>query len=193
MRHWCLCSLLACVMLSGCAHQYVPLQLDEKSLAYPTSTQVDPGGVLAYNTQVNPKIFPVVLLVANSNNRASIFEFTMRTALAQLNATDVFNPAEFRKFAADRHVVLDGDKLDGTAIQRFSNTVAPVLLVEAVYRFVGDARMMVGVRVTDGRTGTVLLAVNHPRTVWNNFDSEALYPMLNQLRRWYLASSKQSA
>lgn len=193
MYHRYLCSLLACVVLSGCAHQYLPLQLDAKSSAYPTSTQVDPGGILAYNVQVNPKIFPVVLLVANSNNRASVFEFTMRTALAQLNITNVFNPAEFRKFAADRHVAFDGDKLDGAAIQRFSNTVTPVLLVESVYRFVGDARMMVGVRVIDSRTGTVLLLVNHPRTVWNNFDAEALYPMLNQLRRWYLDSSKQSA
>lgn len=193
MRHWYLSSLLACVVLSGCAHQYLPLQLDAKSSAYPTSTQVDPGGIVAYNVQVNPTIFPVVLLVANSNNRASVFEFTMRTALAQLNVTNVFNPAEFRKYAADRHVDLDGDKLNGAAIQRFSNTVAPVLLVESVYRFVGDARMMVGVRVVDSRTGTALLVVNHPRTVWSDFDAEALYPMLNQLRRWYLDSSKQSA
>jgi len=187
------CLILLCVMLSGCAHQYLPLHLDEKSSAYPTTTQVDPGGVIAYNTKVNPRIFPVVLLVASANNRASVFEFTMRTALAQLNVTNVFNPAEFRLYASDHQVALDADKLDGAAVQRFSNSVAPVLLIESVYRFVGDARMVAGVRVVDGRTGTVLLAVNHPRLVWNDFDAEALYPMLNQLRRWYLDSSKQSA
>jgi hypothetical protein len=134
----------------------------------------------------------VVLLASNSNLRPANFEFTMRSALAHLHETRVFNRDEFRQLAKDRHFALDDDKLDSATIKRFSEQVAPVLVVDTIYARLGDANWHAALRVIDGRTGELLLVVDHPKLVMLDSANEVLYPMLNQLRRWYAESARQN-
>ncbi len=184
-----LIALLGCI-LSACSTHYQTLKVDERSGQYPTSSQVDAGGVLTYDTSVDSRGFPVVLLITNANIRPSGFEFTVRHALAQSGFSRVYTIDEFRLLAADKGFAFADEKIDAEAVRRFSSQVAPVLVVDITYRFVGDARMRSLLIVGDGRTGKALLRVDHHKTVWSDFDAEALYPVLNQLRKWIRDSSK---
>lgn len=180
----------AVLLLAGCSSFYHTLKVDDTTGLYPTSSQVDPGGVLAYDTSIDPRMFRYVLLITNSNLRPSGFAFTVRSALAQSGFTRVYSPEEFKQLAQDRGFVFSDDKLTGEAVRRFSSDIGPVLILDYTYRFVGDARMRSLLVVNDGRTGKVLLRVDHPRTVWSNHDAEALYPVLNQFRKWVKESMK---
>jgi hypothetical protein len=186
-------SIMVLFMLGGCPSQYRSVQLDQKTGEYSTSVRVDPGGILKYETNVNPTAFPIVLLATQSNLRASVFEFTMRNTLADLQNVRVMNVSEFRQYAADKEFELPKEKLTPEAIGQFSAQVVPVLVVFAHYVGQGGAKVRFNLNVIDGRSGNVLLAVDHPKTVWSNFDAEALLPVLNVLRRWYTETSTKSS
>lgn len=182
--------LLLAVSLAACSTHYQTLKVDDRSGLYPTSTQVDAGGILRFDTSVDPTRSAYVLLVADSNVRPSGFAFTLRSALAQSGITRVYTPEEFKLLAQDKGFQLPEDRITAEALRRFSTDHGPVLVVDMSYRFVGDARMRSQLLVGDARSGKLLLRVDHPKLVWSNFDAEALYPVLNQLRRWIKDSSK---
>lgn len=182
--------LIAAVLLTACAKNYRALVVDAKSGTYPTSTQVDPGGVLAFVTTVDPKNFPVVILATDATIRPSIFEFTVRNALAQAGLTRVLNIQEFRAYAKDKGFDLSLDPVGKETMRRYSEHTEPVLLINMSYLIVGEARWHALLAVTDGRTGQSLLNVDHPKLVWSDADGEVLYPVLNQLRDWIKASAK---
>lgn len=183
----------AAVALGGCSTHYHTLKVDERTDLYPTTTKVDPGGVLAYDTSVDPRQFPFVLMVTRANLRPSGLAFTVRHALAQSGFSKVYSPSEFLLLAKDRGFSFTDDRINAESLRRFSAEVGPVLIVDMTYQFVGDARMYSNLVVVDARKMTPLLRVDHPRTVWSDFDGEALLPMLNQLRKWVKDSSKGAA
>ena len=114
----------------------------------------------------------------------------MRSALAQSGLTRVYTLDEFKQLAQDKGFTFQDDKINAESLRRFSTEIGSVLVVDMTYRFVGDARMRSTLIVGDARTGKTLLQVDHPRLVWSDFDAEALYPVLNQLRKWIKDSSK---
>lgn len=186
-------AVAAIVLLAGCATQYQTLRVDEKSGLYPTSTTVDPGGVLVYDTSVAPKSFKYVLLITNSNNRPSGFSFTVRSALAQAGLIAVYTPEEFRLLAQDRGFTFPEDRFTSESLRRFSTENGRVLVLDYTYRFLGNASMSSLLVATDGSTGKTLLRIDHPKHVFWDFDGEALYPVLNQLRKWIKDSAEDKA
>lgn len=186
----CVIALGMTLALSGCATHYRPLELrNDPGGNYETSVQVDPGGILVYETKITPRTFPVVLILTDSNLYPPRFEFTIRQVLAQLGVTNVFNVEEFRQFAMDQRFDLFGSKFNSDSISRFSAQIAPVMVISASYRYVFQGRVRVTLRVIDGRSNLPLLQVDHPRNVTLDFVGEALLPVFNQLRRWYRDSS----
>jgi hypothetical protein len=186
-------SIIFLALTSGCATNYLPLKVDEKTGFYATSTEVDPGGILAFKTNINPRSFPVILLLTESNNRPNSLEFTTRNALAQAGFKNVYSADELRQFAIDHKFSFQDDQFTRESLRRFSNEITPVLAIDIRYNYIGDARTRTTLLVTDTRSSTNLLVVDHPKLVWSNFDSEALYPVLNQLRKWLASSSKVNA
>ncbi|HVL59441.1 MAG TPA: hypothetical protein VM491_23350 [Burkholderiaceae bacterium] len=148
---------------------------------------------LSFDTTVDPKSFPIVLLAAGTPVRPAGFEFTVRSALAQLGLTRVYNVGEFRRLAHDLRFAGADDTVNAALVRRFSQEIAPVLVVEATNIPFGEARMRFDLRVIDGRDAKILLNVNHPRFIWVDHDAEVLRPVLNQLRRWARASAKRAA
>lgn len=179
------------VVLAGCSTNYKPLRLDAAQSAYPTNAKVDPGGILAFDTSVDPASYPYILMTTASNYRPSNLSFTLRTALAQSGFVNVYTSEELGLLARDRGYPFPEDTVDAASLRRFSEEVGPVLLVDMRYGRVGDARMYGSLSVRDARTGRQLLKVDHPRTVWSDFDAEALYPVLNEFRRWVKSSTKK--
>lgn len=175
----------ACAALVGCA-SYAPPTLDKKSGSYSTIVEVDKGGVLAFETDTDPRRFGTVLLIAESNVYPERFEFFNRQALADLGMLRVQNPGEMAALLDDHGL---GRKVDADAVAAFSSKVQPVLVIEVKSQWDGDVRRYVKLRVIDSRDGRVLLEVDHPRLIWMDVDSEAHYPVFNELRRWYSAST----
>lgn len=167
--------------------------MDEKTGLYPTSVQVDPGGVTVYDTSADPKAYRYVLLLTDSNIRPSVFAFTVRQALAHGGVTRVYTPDEFLAIAEDRRLSSNGAQISTELVQRFAKEIGSVLVVDYRYQFVGDARFHSRLSVTDAANGKVLLRVDHPRLNWANADAEAMYPVLNQLRKWMKESGKGQA
>lgn len=180
---------LLCISLVACSTLYQPLRVDEKTDAYPTTVQVDAGGTLVYDTSLDPRGYRYVLLAADSNVRPSVFGFTVRQALAQAGIVRVFSVDEFAQLSRDRGIAPEDGKRKDLA-QRFAKDISPVLVVDYEYRFLGDARFLSRLTVTDAKTSKVLLKIDHPRINWVSADTEAMYPVLNQLRRWIKESSK---
>ena len=176
--------LLLAVSLTACLGHYRTLEIDEQTGLYPTSTQVDPGGTLVFDTSVDPQSFSYVLLSTRTNLKPYQLSFTVRSALAQSGITKVYTPEEIKLLAQDRGFTFPNDTISADDLRNFSAEVGSVLVVDMIYRAVGDARMMSLLVVNDGRTGKVLLRVLHQKTVWSDSDVEALYPVLNQLRKW---------
>jgi len=174
--------LLLAVSLTACLGHYRTLEIDEQTGLYPTSTQVDPGGTLVFDTSVDPRSFSYVLLNTRTNLKPTQLSFTVRSALAQSGITKVYTPAEFKQLAQDRGFTFPNDTISTDDLRNFSAVVGSVLVVDMIYR--NDARAMSLLVVNDGRTGKALLRVLHQKTVWGNLDAEALYPVLNQLRKW---------
>jgi hypothetical protein len=185
--------VLLTVSLAACSTHYHTLKADELTDLYPTSTQVDPGGILSFDTSVDPRASAYVLLITDANIRPTVFSFTLRSALAQSGITRVYTPEELKRLARDRGFTFPDDKISSESLRRFSTNIGPVLVVDMTYRFVGDARMQSILVVSDGRTGRALLRVDHPKMVWSDFDTEALYPVLNQLRKWVKQSGRGAA
>lgn len=174
--------------ICACATTYQPLKVDPKTELYPTSVTVDPGGIETFATSSNPRTFPVVLLLTESTYRPANFSFMIRDALFQAGVTRVYTSSEFRAMAEDQKFAL-GDKIDSEVIKRYSATIVPVLVVSASYVNAGDANTVTALSVQDGRSGQMLLKLDHPKMVWWSFDTEALYPVLNELRKWVKAST----
>ena len=164
------------------------MKVDPKTELYPTSVTVDRGGIEAFVTSSDPRSFPVVLLLTESTYRPANFSFMVRDALSQVGITRVYSAREFRAMADDRKFVV-GDKLDSEVIKRYSAAIEPILVVSAAYIGAGDANTVTSLSVQDGRTGQMLLKLDHPKMVWWSFDTEALYPVLNELRKWVKAST----
>ncbi|MBS0578652.1 MAG: hypothetical protein JSR36_05260 [Proteobacteria bacterium] len=193
MANWrFLIPAVAVAMLNACATTYQPLQVDPKTALYPTSTNVDPGGVQTFVTTTDPKSFPAVLLLSESSFRPANFSFMIRDALAQAGITHVYTTEEFRAMAQDQKFST-ADPLDSQTIKHYSETVARVLVVSASFTNNGDANTLTTLSVQDGGTGQVLLKLDHTRLVWWSFDKEALYPVLNKLREWVKASTAGAA
>jgi hypothetical protein len=185
--------LLLAVSLTACSPHYQALKVDEQTGMYPAFTEVDPGGTLAFDTSVDPQTSPYVLLLTNATFRPPVFSFTVRNALAQSGITRVFTPEEFKQLAQDKGFTFSSDKNILEELSRFSSEVGPVLVVAMSYRFIGEARARSTLVVGDAQTGKILLRVDHHKTVWSNADAEALYPVLNQLRKWIKESSRGGA
>lgn len=182
--------MLLASSLAACSTHYHTLKVDDQTGLYPTSTQVDPGGILTYDTSIDPRTSAYVLLITEANIRPSGFSFTLRSALAQSGITRVYTLDEFKVLAQDKGFTFPDDRINAESLRRFSTEFGPVLVVDMTYRYVSDARMRSLLVVGDARTGKALLRVDHPKLVWSDFDAEALYPVLNQLRKWIKESSK---
>lgn len=182
----------ASLALAGCSTLYQPMVLDNQTGLYETSTAVDPGGVRTQKLNGKLGDFGAVLLVVDSNLYPSRYEFTLRKVLAELGHTRVINVTEFRAWAKDRQFDLPIDTLTLEHMRQFSNRVSPLLVVSTSYQLVGDARHQTTLQVIDGRNGTPLLSVDHPRMVWMHVDREAIYPVLNELRKWHRTTSQQT-
>jgi len=180
----------AIVLLSACSTFYQPLQVDEKTGLYPTSVQVDPGGITVFDTSTDPKTYKYVLLLTDSNIRPSVFSFTVRSALAQAGVIRVYTSDEFLRLARDRGITTSNSQPGTELIQRFAKEIGPVLVVDYTYQFLGDAHYHSRLSVVDAQSGRALLRVDHPRLNWANADAEAMYPVLNQLRKWMNESAK---
>ena len=175
------------VLAGGCATTYQPLKVDTKTAQYPTSVQIAPGGIQKFVTTVDPRQFAAVLLLTESNYRPATFAFMIRDALAQVGITNVYTRDEFALMAGDRHFSVG--QLDSNTIRSYSETQGPVLVVSATFLNTGGANTLTEMSIQDGRTGQVLLKLNHTRLVWWSFDSEALYPVLNKMRDWVKSSA----
>jgi len=169
---------------------YQPLKLDPGSGNYPTTNQLDPAAVSVFNTSADPHRYPVVLLVAESNIRPSVFEFEMRSALAQLGIKRVYLVSEFAQLSADNNLPFASRTDPLPAAQAFADKIAPVLVVTMDYEFIGNATVVSNLSVVDARERRSLFVLNQPKKVWSNWDAEALWPVLNELRRWVKASTK---
>jgi len=173
--------LLIAASLAACSGHYRTLEVDEQTGLYPTFTKVDPGGTLVFDTSVDPRSFSYVLLNTRTNLKPSQLSFTVRSALAQSGITKVYTPEELKQLAQDRGFTFPNDTISADDLRNFSAKVGSVLVVDMIYRNTGNARVASLLVVNDGRTGKALLRVLHQKTVWSDFDAEALYPVLNPI------------
>lgn len=190
---WKIAASAALLSLGACSTLYQPLKLDDKTGLYATSVQVDPGGVTAFDTSRDPKQYRYVLILTDSNIRPTVFAVTVRQALAQSGLVRVYTPGEFAALASDRGITSPDGQISSEMVQRFSREVGSVLVIDYRYQFLGDAHFIGQLSAVDASTGATLLRVNHPRTNWSNADTEAMYPVLNELRKWLKQSSKGQA
>ena len=187
-------SIFTCLLIiSGCSTPYQPLKIDGKSGFYATSVQVDPGGVMIYNTTIDPTKFRFVLLLTDSNIRPTVFAFTIRQALAQSGIFRVFTPEEFLALAKDRGLLTNSNRLSPELVKQFAAAHGDTMIVDYSQQHLGDANFYATLKITDGQNGNQLLRVDHRRLNWSNIDEEVMYPVLNQLRRWVNQSRKGAA
>ena len=186
-------SALFALLLCACSTTYKPLALDPKTGLYDTRTTVDAGGVSVAKVRVSPKDFGAVLVVADSNKYPSRLEFATRRALAELGYANVINVQELRDWASDLKFDMPADKITGQVLKDFSVRMKPLLIVDMRYGYVGNTQHFAGLRVVDGRSLQVLLAVTHPKGVWVSVDEEIIYPVFNELRRWHRQMTEQPA
>jgi len=184
-------AMLLAAFLGGCASRYQAPTIDASTGLYDASTEVDPGGVLMSKSRVNPTDFGAVLLLTNSNIYPSHLEFMVRGSLNDLGYKNVINVAEWKAWASDRGFVVP-EEIKGDTLKDFSVRVKPLLIVDMRHAGGGE-RTFTMLRVVDGRTLESLLVVSHPRTVWVSFDKEAIYPVLNELRKWHRKATQQPA
>jgi hypothetical protein len=185
--------VLCLIFLGGCQSSYRPLKIDSKTSFYPTTTELDAGATTVFSTSTDPATFPIILLSTSANLRSQVFEFMMRDALAQAGMIKVFTPVEFMALAKSKGIDLGNrNQIDATVVE-FSSRIVPVLAITYDLQWDGDVRRYSRLKVVDGRSGQALLELNQNRLIWADADSEAIYPVLNQLRKWIKASSKSGA
>jgi hypothetical protein len=181
----------ATFLLSGCATTtlYAPLKVDPGTGLYPTFAHVAPADAQAFVTTENPRAFRAVVLSVQTNVRPANLSFMIRQALAQEGITRVYTSNEFARMTGYPAAPLaakpgPGDpEPDRVAIRKYSKLVGPVLIVR--FGFVmdsGHARTMLD--ISDGLDDQVLLKIDQRRLIWSNWDKEALFPVLNELRQW---------
>jgi hypothetical protein len=171
--------------IGACSSTYKPVALDPGTGLYNTLTSVPPGGVAVTEPKIKLDENGVVLLVADSNRYPSRLEFVTRKALADLGYRNVVNVRELRSWADDTKFNFAPDRISIEALKDFSANVRPVLIVDVRYGWLGEVQHYGGLRIIDGRDGTPLLTVSHPRHVWVSVDEEVIYPVLNELRKWH--------
>lgn len=180
-----------CLIASGCG-TYKPVKIDSKTGLYGTSTELEKSAIRKYETSVDPNSFKFVYLNANSNVFSKRFEFFIRDALADLGITRVVNQEELIALVKS-HPKLHGinSVTDPLSIQKISEIVGPILLVDFESIWDGDVSRYVTLRVSDASNERVLLHVEQNKFIWMEVDPEAHYPVLNALRQWFKASSNQ--
>lgn len=185
---------MLCLGLAGCA-SYAPVQVDQKTGMYSTTTELDKSAIREYDTTVDLQAFRFVYLNANSNVYPGRFEFFVRNALADLGVTQVLNQDELVAFVKAHPKLKDVSSVnDPLAIKKVSEAVGPILMVEFNSIWDGDVRRYVTLKITDASTGRKLLHVEQDKLIWMSVDPEAHYPVLNVLRQWVKAcSNKKSA
>jgi hypothetical protein len=157
---------------------------------YEESAELDKGAIFARDTSVNPRTFGLVAIATSSNLYPGRFEFVTRSALADLGVTKVVNGRELLAFAQAHPKLKDIESLqEAGVLKRISAQTGPILLIEISYIWDGNVRRYVRMRVTDTAQGKQLFVVEFGKAIMMNADAEAVYPVLNAFRAWYLASA----
>jgi hypothetical protein len=176
-------------LTTGCASTYRTLKVDAQAGLYPTNSQLDPGATTVYDTSVDLRAFPIVLLITDTNLQPSVFEFTVRTALAQAGIINVFSSIEFFALAKSKGIDVSDSRVTPAIVRSFSSRVAPVLSIEYSLEGSSGGQKQSTLVVTDTRTNRPLLQLDQKSSV-GDINTGAMYPVLNQLRRWIKASTK---
>lgn len=185
--------VLAAALVCGCSVSQ-PLKIDPVSGEYPTRTKLEPSATSTFNTSVNPaKNHLIVISRPLAGNRPTQADYFVRTVIAQTGITQVYSVAEFANYARDHGMQVTGNELSRADILRLGRSMTPLLLLELDYNHEPNSRVHCGIRIFEASSGNTLLDVGHFKAIISDTTSEALFPVLNELRRWFKAASQQAA
>jgi len=173
----------------GCS-PYRPANHEAGSDRYPTPFKVDPGGILAFDTSIDPREYRYVLLFTETTQRPPVLAFTIRLALANLGIVRVYTPAEFMRLAQDHGVQDVTEDPDVKSVRQFAASVGPVLVVDFQFKFLGGGQLYSRLDITDVGTGKPLLSVDHPRRAIGDGQADSLHPVLNVMQDWARKSAR---
>jgi hypothetical protein len=184
MSHRLATIVVATLFVSGCA-VYAPPKIDEKTGLYKQAAALDPGEIRKRDTNVDLKKFRFAYLISDSNVYPGRFEFFARSALARAGITRVLNTHEMTEWISSTSELSEIASLsDPISQRRLSERIGPVLLIQLSSMWDGDVTRDVDLVVTDLSTGKAMLEIHHHRFVWMEVDSEAHYPVFNELKKW---------
>jgi hypothetical protein len=187
-KNICILTLLF-IFVTGCA-TYGPVRIDEKTGLYKTSTVLKAGAIQKRDTDVNLKKFRFVYLVANSNIYHGRFEFFVRSALARNGFKYVLNKDELTKMITANPKLSSIQSIDDpVSLKRLSDLVGPIMRVDFKSQWDGDVSRYITLAITDLSNNNLLLKIYHPKFIWGDVDSEAHYPVLNEIKKWIDDSS----
>lgn len=182
-------------LLTGCASTtlYAPLSVDPGTGLYPAVVHLTPADAQAFVTGEDPRAFRAVVLTVETNFRPANLAFMIRQALAQEGITRVYTMSEFARMAGLRSPPASATaRPDMAAVQKYSRLTAPVLIVN--FRFdMSAGHADTALKVSDDSNGHTLLEIDQRRLIWSNWDTESLFPVLNELRQWVKACPSEGA
>ena len=171
-------------LIGGCATYALP-SIDEKTGRYSEAAPLEEGAIEKNVTDVDLEKYRFVYLNAESNVHSSRFEFFVREALVRFGFNHILNQTELLDLVTSTEEASEISSIsDPLAQRKLSDIIGPILYVEFLSRWDGNASRYVNVQVVDVSTGKVLLKINHPKMIMMEVDSEVHYPVLNAIKDW---------
>ena len=183
MAHRLATKILATLLVSGCA-VYAPPKIDEKTGLYKQTASVQPGAIEKRDTNVDLKKFRFAYLISDTNVYPARFEYFARSPLARAGITRVLNTREMQEWGNQPELAGITSLSDPISQRRLSERIGPILLIQLSSMWDGDVTRNVSLTVTDLSSDKVLLQIRHDKFVWMEVDSEAHYPVFNELKKW---------
>lgn len=187
-----LVAIFVAIAVCGCS-AYAPPQIDKETGLYKIEGKLSESASLRMDTSQDPRRFRFVLLNAESAYYQDQLEFAARQALADLGFMQVFNKSEFGSFVKMQQlsgkVAIQGPM----SMSRISDMVGPFLIMNFSSVAYNDSDIVVKLNLMDASSGKRLLVVDDARYVWVSHDFEAYFPVLNEMRRWYMDSVRNES
>jgi len=158
-------------------------RIDGKTGLYVTEANVSKEDLGTRNTHIDPKRFRFVYLQAGTDVYPERFEFLVRNTLARAGFAQVLNPVEFSAFLSSDEKVRSMPKATDGELSRISRIVGPILRVQ-IYSYRSGERRRGKLTVIDLSSETPLLEVFFEKGDYEGFEAAALYPALNELKKW---------
>jgi len=192
--------LITSCFLHGCASKgfYKPANINEKTGLYDTGSSLEQSDIYKYDTNVDIKKFKLVVLDAQSDLFRNRFEFFVRNSLSEIGVKMIFNKEELSNFVKinpkinSKEAILQ-DIDDSINIRKISNVIGPILYIKISSNVNGAGRRNIKLDIFDIETDSLLFSAAKDKVIWEDFDKEINYPIMNKMKEWFKQSMYKKA